>query len=80
MELHVFCYKRSREFARRIPSYRGEYPGRQPAFARDSPAAVNEDPSPVPIDAPDIQYTKEDDAAIRAFIRKTGSYLLRKWL
>ncbi|TCD66637.1 hypothetical protein EIP91_001104 [Steccherinum ochraceum] len=70
MEIHVFAYKRGREFARRMACYRGEHPPQQPAFAKDSPAAVNEEPFPVGIDAPVIQYTQEDDEAIRNFVRQ----------
>lgn len=72
MEAHVFGYKRGREFARRMACYRGEYPPQQPAFAKDSPAAINEVPIPVGIDAPVIQYTPEDDEAIRDFVRQNG--------
>lgn len=74
MELHVFGYKRSREFARRMACYRGEFPARHPEFAKDSPAAVREDPTPVAINAPDIQYTEEDHKVIRTFIRKNGTH------
>lgn len=70
MEVHVYAYKRAREFARRMKSYRGEFAGRQPAFAPDSPAAIREDPKPVPLDAPEIQYTEQDNEAIKQFIRE----------
>lgn len=73
IELHVFGYKRSREFARRMACHRGEYPPSQPDFAKDSPAAVREDPSPVPIDAPDIQYTEEDNEKIKEYMRRMGT-------
>ncbi|THH31707.1 hypothetical protein EUX98_g2453 [Antrodiella citrinella] len=70
MEQHVFGYKRDREFARRMACFRGEYPPRQPVFPPGSAAAVNELPVPVDMNAPDIVYTKEDDEAIRDFVRK----------
>ncbi|TCD66632.1 hypothetical protein EIP91_001099 [Steccherinum ochraceum] len=70
MELHVWGYKRSREFARRMACYRGEFPSGQPSFDPSSAAAVNEDPTITPVDAPRIQYTKDDDEAIRAFVRR----------
>ncbi|THH28874.1 hypothetical protein EUX98_g5304 [Antrodiella citrinella] len=70
MELHVFGYKRGREFARRMACYRGEYAGQHPAYAKGSPAAVREDPTPVAIDAPEIHYTDEDNIAIRTFVKK----------
>ena len=75
MELHVFAYKRAREFGRRMVCYRGEYPAQHPEFAKDSPAAVSEDPTPVFINAPDIVYTEEDNQAIRTFIRKFSESL-----
>ena len=75
MELHVWAYKRSREFGRRMTCYRVEWPGGHPNFAKDSPAAVNSDPTPVPIDSPAIQYTEEDNKAIRKFVRESGMCL-----
>lgn len=75
MELHVWAYKRSREFGRRMACYRGEWPGGHPDFAKDSPAAVSSDPTPVPIDSPAIQYTEEDNRAIRTFVRESGMCL-----
>lgn len=72
MELAVFGYKRAREFVRRMAFYRGEVEGAHPAYPKGSPAAANSTPVPVPIDAPDIQYTAEDDAAIRTHIRQNG--------
>jgi len=71
MELHVFGYKLSREFARRMACHRGECSFFQPKFAKDSPATLRETTMPAPIDAPDIRYTDEDDEAIREFIRAT---------
>lgn len=79
MELHTFAYKRAREFGRRMACYRGEYPAQHPEFAKDSPAAVTKDPTPVSTDAPDIRYTEKDDLAIRAFIRKFGESYLGIW-
>ena len=79
MELHVFAYKRAREFGRRMACFRGEYAAQHPEFAKDSPAAVIQDSTPVSIDAADIQYTDEDDLAIKAFTRKFGESYLNIW-
>ncbi|EIN11008.1 alcohol oxidase-like protein [Punctularia strigosozonata HHB-11173 SS5] len=69
MELLNFLYKKAREFARRLPSFRGEYPPSQANFAPESKAAVQEDCQPISFDAPDISYTEEDDKAIEAWNR-----------
>ncbi|KAF9230058.1 GMC oxidoreductase-domain-containing protein [Melanogaster broomeanus] len=65
----TMLYKRSRELARRMPCYRGEVPLYNPQFAADSPAACKETDGPVPISAPDIIYSAEDDEAIEDFLR-----------
>ena len=74
----IWAYKRSRELARRLSYYRGEVPEGQPAFDASSPAAL------VQLDKPltevlgvssigeikDLEYSREDDAAIEQFLRK----------
>ena len=67
-----WVYKHAREFARRMPCYRGEVAGVHPLFPADSPAAPRSASGPVPIDAPDIAYTAEDDKAIEEYIRMNG--------
>lgn len=85
-----WCYKRGRELARRMRSFRGEIPAAQPDFrpsplisdvsigtsqsvVNESTASVNPTASgPVPIDAPKIVYSKEDDRAIDDYIKATG--------
>ncbi|KAI0830227.1 alcohol oxidase-like protein [Trametes gibbosa] len=69
LALHMWGYKRSREFARRLPSYRGEV-ANHPKFAPTSKAAIGERSEPVPISAPDIDYSAEDDRALEAYIRQ----------
>ncbi|TCD66633.1 hypothetical protein EIP91_001100 [Steccherinum ochraceum] len=70
MELHVFAYKLCREFTRRMACFRGEYPPTHPKFSKTSLAAINEEPTPVALDAPDITYTEEDNNAIRNYVRE----------
>ncbi|KAF4563892.1 hypothetical protein EYR36_003136 [Pleurotus pulmonarius] len=62
-------YKKSREFMRRLPLFRGAFPPVAPAFAEDSSAALK-DTTTVEISAPDIVYSAEDDKAIDDFHRK----------
>lgn len=45
-----------------------------PIFPAGSAVAPKEADGPVPISAPDLVYTPEDDAAIEKHHRKTGEY------
>ncbi|KAF7340007.1 GMC oxidoreductase [Mycena venus] len=63
-------YKKSRELARRLPVYRGEFLAGHPMFADKSAARCRDEGIPVDVSAADIQYTEEDDAAIEAYTRK----------
>ncbi|KAJ8482000.1 hypothetical protein ONZ51_g5643 [Trametes cubensis] len=63
-------YKRSREFARRLPSYRGEVAARHPVFPANSKAAAGARSGPVPVSAPDLEYTSEDDRILEDYIRQ----------
>lgn len=73
MVLHKWGYKLSREFGRRLPSYRGEIASTHPAFAASSKAAAGARSGPVPVGAPDIEYSAEDEAALEAYIRRVVS-------
>ncbi|KAJ7476061.1 GMC oxidoreductase-domain-containing protein [Mycena latifolia] len=64
-----WTYKWSREMARRMDSYRGEFALEHPHFAASSPAACVKAEGPVPISAPDIVYSAEDDEAIDRYHR-----------
>ncbi|OJT13847.1 Alcohol oxidase [Trametes pubescens] len=70
MALHKWGYKRTREYARRLPSYRGEVEGRHPAFHPSSKAAAGARDGPVPVLSPDLEYSAEDDRALEDYIRK----------
>ena len=66
----TWCYKFSREIARRMPYFRGEPPTRHPAFAPDGAAAIIQcAEGPIAIDAPRIQYSEEDERALEAHAR-----------
>ncbi len=54
--------------------YREEYLPNHPAFPEGSAAACQENTSPVPIDSPDINYTQEDDNAIKTYVRAAGEH------
>ena len=66
-------YKRSRELARRMACYRGEYAPGHPTFSDKSDARCTGDgASPIEIDAPDIQYDEEDEKVLEDYVRKYG--------
>ncbi|KAK7943947.1 uncharacterized protein PG986_013060 [Apiospora aurea] len=70
---HIWLYKKQREAIRRMPAYRGEMAKFHPPFAAASGAALVElaaDAAPVPRDAPEIQYTPEDDAVLEKWLRE----------
>lgn len=73
LELLNWGYKRSREWARRMPCYRGEYVPNHPQFAESSAALCHGEGMPVAIDALDMVYSEEDEKAIDQFTRKTGT-------
>ncbi|KAI0091334.1 alcohol oxidase-like protein [Irpex rosettiformis] len=75
LELLKYMYKRSREFARRMPCYRGEYPPGHPEFSKSSLVFPKADNQPVPIDAPDLVYSEEDEQAVDTFTRKAVATL-----
>lgn len=64
-----------------MPLYRGELQLKHPVFPAGSAAECKETNGPVPINAPDIVYTKEDDKAIDDFHRKTSeAFLSTRWM
>ncbi|KAJ7159284.1 GMC oxidoreductase-domain-containing protein [Mycena crocata] len=65
-----WAYKWSRELARRMDSYRGEYAPEHPKFPEGSDAACGAAEGPVDIRASEIQYSPADDAAIDLFHRE----------
>lgn len=67
-----WAYKRVRELARRMKFFRGYLELGHPQFPSGSAAATDKEKAPVPLDAPKIAYTKEDDDAIDEYHRQTG--------
>ncbi|KAJ6605452.1 GMC oxidoreductase-domain-containing protein [Mycena vulgaris] len=62
-------YKKGRELIRRLPAFRGTLTPAHPQFFLDSPAALTET-DPVPMEAPRVIYSAEDDTAIDANLRQ----------
>nr|GAT58258.1 predicted protein [Mycena chlorophos] len=62
-----WSYKWTREVARRMESYRGEFAADHPQFPPSSAASCKIADGPVPISASELEYTSEDDAAIDKF-------------
>jgi hypothetical protein len=67
-----WAYKKTREFARRMVFYRGEYAPKHPTFVEGSDASCRDLASSVEVSAPDIVYTAEDDKAIDEYHRNIG--------
>ena len=77
----VWGYKFSRELARRMPLFRGEYAPLHPKFPKGSAAGIvvgkeGTGSGPVPLDAPDLVYDGEDDRAIEKYTRDFGESAL----
>jgi alcohol oxidase len=65
----LWAYKLSREITRRLPCYRGELELGHPKFAADSAARLRDNAEPEGTEVKDIEYSKEDDAAIEDWVR-----------
>lgn len=63
------AWKICREYGRRMPSCRGENTPDYPKFPAGSAAVSPDHNTPVATDAPDIEYTEEDDRAIDNFLK-----------
>ncbi|KAL5639820.1 hypothetical protein ACGC1H_006407 [Rhizoctonia solani] len=70
VDVHVWGYKKSRELARRMPSYRGELSLMHPKFPEASAAACVRLEGPLPSSTRDIVYTQDDDQAIEEYVRQ----------
>ncbi|KAI0688211.1 alcohol oxidase-like protein [Cerioporus squamosus] len=68
-------YKLSREYARRMPSYRGEVLGTgiHPSFAPSSPLVARARDGPVPVNEPEFVYGEEDERALEEWVRANVS-------
>ncbi|KAJ7828168.1 GMC oxidoreductase-domain-containing protein [Mycena leptocephala] len=65
-----WAYKWSRELARRMESFRGEYAPAHPAFPKGSRAAcITKASGPLDLSAPETEYSPADDEVIDAYHR-----------
>ena len=67
-------YKKSREIARRMGIYRGEFLPGHPTFPAGGDALCKDHSTHIDIAAPDIAYSAEDEKALETFIRNRGNY------
>ena len=65
-------YKKSREIARRMGIYRGEFSPGHPTFPDGGDAFCKDHSTHIDIAAPDIAYSAEDEKALETFIRNRG--------
>ncbi|CAE6461199.1 unnamed protein product [Rhizoctonia solani] len=72
VEIQMWMYKKTREIARRMPSYRGEYAPLHPKYPKSSSASCVRLDAPPPSDMEDLVYTAEDDIAVEEFVRQYG--------
>jgi len=78
LQVLVWAYKHSRELVRRMPMYRGEFVPEHPKFPEGSEAVAKLADGPVPMNAPKIKYTKEDDKAIEEYVKQYSELLIWK--
>ncbi|TGJ78723.1 hypothetical protein E0Z10_g10051 [Xylaria hypoxylon] len=71
LEIQTWAYKKQREIARRMSSLRSEIPSQHPTFPEDSKAVCTSGDG---VQTIVIEYSNDDDDAIRQFIRgKVGT-------
>lgn len=66
---HVWAYKKQREIARRMDTYRGEVASGHPPFAPESMAAIVATVTPL-THVEDIKYTAEDDVVLKQWLKE----------
>ena len=72
-----YAWKICREHGRRMSSYRGEYAPDHPKYPAGSAAAASQNhTTPVPVNAPDVVYTEDDNKAIDDLLKASGEILL----
>ncbi|CAE6487126.1 unnamed protein product [Rhizoctonia solani] len=70
VDIQIWAYKHSREVARRLPQYRGEFAALHPKFPEGSDAACTKLDGPPVAEVKDIVYSPEDNKAIEAHVRQ----------
>ncbi|KAG5647341.1 hypothetical protein DXG03_000409 [Asterophora parasitica] len=66
-----WAYKKTREIARRMNLYEGDFSPGHPEYPQGSKAATSESAKPADILSHDIEYSTEDNKAIDEYHRKT---------
>ena len=69
-----WAYKKSREIARRMLCYRGEFEPGHPRFPEGSQASSKPLTGPTDVFSSDIVYSAEDNEAIDAFHREKSTH------
>ncbi|THH26925.1 hypothetical protein EUX98_g7267 [Antrodiella citrinella] len=69
-------YKVMREFTRRMKCYRGEYTPWHPQFPEGSEGTCRHEAMPVPMDAPNIKWTAEDNKIIDKYHRDFAEFFV----
>jgi alcohol oxidase len=69
LKKQVWAYKKQREIVRRTKYYRGELAAGHPRFSEGSAAAATETSESLS-NVKDLEYSKEDDAAIEQWLRE----------
>jgi alcohol oxidase len=69
VKVQIWAYKFSREIARRLPYFTGELSMGHPEFPKGSKATIENGSQHCDSKIQDIEYSKEDDAAIEKWIR-----------
>ncbi|PCG97883.1 Glucose-methanol-choline oxidoreductase [Penicillium occitanis (nom. inval.)] len=67
---HMWAYKKQREIARRMHTYRGEVTSCHPPFSASSQAVCIETDAPL-VDVKNIEYSLEDDLILEKWLRQT---------
>ncbi|KDN41032.1 hypothetical protein RSAG8_07738, partial [Rhizoctonia solani AG-8 WAC10335] len=70
VEVHNWIYNTTREIARRMPSYRGEFELLHLKFSQDSAAACVRLDGSLPKELNDLVSTLEDNKAVEAFVHQ----------
>ncbi|WWC89640.1 uncharacterized protein L201_004565 [Kwoniella dendrophila CBS 6074] len=74
LPVHVWYYKKQREYSRRLPFYQGEEPDSHPRFDAKSPARLRDvndlNQTDKPVAEDHIIYSAEDDKAIEQYVKE----------
>lgn len=75
-----WAYKKARELARRMASYRGEFKPGHPKFPEGGAVECKPASGPVEGAAADYKYSAEDDKLIDEYHRQNGLFIYWIWM